>query len=532
MSKRILLIEDEADLILTLRDFIRSEGYGVESAADGESGLERASRETFDLLILDAMLPKKNGFEVLSDLRRKGVQTPVIMLTARGQVVDRIIGLKLGADDYVTKPFDEVWGYDAMPVTRTVDVHVGLLRQKLEPNPRQPQSFLTIHLMVRLVKKKWMKWTSAPVLACAVIFYGGCTNGGFGFKKEKPLLFSGTIETREIRVGSKVGGRITEVLVQEGQEAQAGQPVVRFDIADVETQRLQAEAKVAQQRARLDQLERGARHEEKAQARAATETSRATLEAVRNGPRPEEIAQAQSSLAAAEADLNSADASFQRIRKLHSTGDISRQDLDAAKFRVDNTRAKRDAEKKRLDLLLRGSRQEDIRAAEERFRQAQEAERLVIAGPRAEEIADARAQLAEAKARLEQIKVQVAEGEVKSPANAIVEVLSVRPGDLVTPHQTVARLLEKDQIYIRVYVPEPQLGLIQVGQKARIKVDTFTDRTFDGVVEQINSQGEFTPRNVQSRDERNHLVFGVKVRLDNRQGVLKPGMAADVTLEK
>jgi len=220
MSKRLLLIEDEEDLVLTLADFIRSEGYSVESAADGESGLDRASRENFDLLILDAMLPKKNGFDVLRDLRRSGVEAPVIMLTARGQVVDRIIGLKLGADDYVTKPFDsgellarieaifrriptvdhltpdnyvfgdvrvdfrralvtragnqvelaareyrllryfiehrevilsrddllnEVWGYNVMPVTRTVDVHIGQLRQKLEPNPRKPQYFLTIH---------------------------------------------------------------------------------------------------------------------------------------------------------------------------------------------------------------------------------------------------------------------------------------------------------------------------------------------------------------------------------------------------
>lgn len=199
---------------------------------------------------------------------------------------------------------------------------------------------------------------------------------------------------------------------------------------------------------------------------------------------------------------------------------------------MDNTRARRDAEKDSLNLLLNGSRKEDIRAAEERYRQAQEAERLVVAGPRAEEIADARAQLAEAKAKLEQIEVQVAEGEVKSPANAIVEVLPIRPGDLITPNQIVARLLEKDQIYIRVYVPEPQLGLIKVGQKASIKVDTFNDRSFDGVIEQINSQGEFTPRNVQSRSERNHLVFGVKVRIDNREGLLKPGMAADVTLEK
>jgi len=386
--------------------------------------------------------------------------------------------------------------------------------------------------MHRLVGKNLIKWASLGVLAAAAIFYVSCANGGFGFRREDPLLFSGTIETREIRVGSKVGGRVTNVLVLEGQEAQAGQTIVRFDVAGVEAQRLQAEARIAQQQARLERLERGARPEERAQARAATETARANLEAVRNWPRPEEIEQARASLAAAEADLNNAEVSFQRASKLYSTDDASRQEFDAAKFRLDNARARRDAEKKRLDLLLNGSRKEDIRAAEERFRQAQEAERMVIAGPRAEEIADARAQLAEAKARLEEIKVQIAEGEVKSPASAVVEVLPVRPGDLVTPNQTIARLLEKDQIYIRVYVPEPQLGLIKVGQKAKIKVDTFADRAFEGVIEQINTQGEFTPRNVQSRNERNHLVFGVKVRIDNREGLLKPGMAADVTIEK
>ena len=386
--------------------------------------------------------------------------------------------------------------------------------------------------MQELVRRNLMRWALAMVLASAAIFYISCANGGFGFRKEDPLLFSGTIETREIRVGSKVGGRVTEVLVMEGQETQTGQTIVRFDIAEIEARRLQAEAKIAQQQARLERLERGARPEEKAQASAAAETARANLEAIRNWPRPEEIEQARASLAAAEADLNNAEASFQRASKLYLTGDASRQEFDAAKFRLDNARARRDAEKKRLDLLLNGSRKEDIRAAEERLRQAQETERLVIAGPRAEEIADARAQLAEAKARLEEIKVQVAEGEVKSPANAVVEVLPVRPGDLITPNQTIGRLLEKDQIYIRVYVPEPRLGLIKVGQKAKIKVDSFSDRAFDGVIEQINSQGEFTPRNVQSRSERNHLVFGVKVRIDNREGLLKPGMAADVTLEK
>ncbi len=217
---RILLIEDEPGLVLTLSDRLTSEGYKVETAGDGETGFERASAESFDLIILDVMLPRKNGFDVCRDLRQRGIETPLIMLTARGQVVDKVVGLKLGADDYLTKPFEtiellarieallrrapvatvypqtayqfgpvrvdfrraevtcngaavdlsarefqllryfidhrgstlsrdellnEVWGYNAMPSTRTVDVHVAWLRQKLEPNPRHPQFILTIH---------------------------------------------------------------------------------------------------------------------------------------------------------------------------------------------------------------------------------------------------------------------------------------------------------------------------------------------------------------------------------------------------
>ena len=217
--KRILLIEDEPGLVLTLRDRLTKEGYSVEHSGDGESGLERAAGEPFDLVLLDVMLPRVNGFDVLRELRKRGVDTPVIMLTAKGQVVDKVVGLKLGADDYVTKPFEmmellarieaklrrapaavhpsegyqfgeirvdfrraevtrsgqplelsarefqllkyfiehrgatltreellnEVWGYNAMPSTRTVDVHVAWLRQKIEANQRHPQHILTVH---------------------------------------------------------------------------------------------------------------------------------------------------------------------------------------------------------------------------------------------------------------------------------------------------------------------------------------------------------------------------------------------------
>jgi two-component system alkaline phosphatase synthesis response regulator PhoP len=219
--KRLLLVEDEPGLVLTLTDRLTREGYAVESASDGERGLERAAGEPFDLVLLDVMLPGAGGFDVLRQLRKRGIETPVIMLTARGQVVDKVVGLKLGADDYVTKPFEmvellarieaklrrapvnihpaegyqfgavrvdfrraevmkegapmdlsarefqllryfiehrgatltrdellnEVWGYNVMPSTRTVDVHVAWLRQKIEPNPRHPQFIVTIHGM-------------------------------------------------------------------------------------------------------------------------------------------------------------------------------------------------------------------------------------------------------------------------------------------------------------------------------------------------------------------------------------------------
>ena len=106
MSKRILLIEDEPGLVLTLTDRLSSEGFIVETARDGESGLAQATGASFDLILLDVMLPRKNGFDVCRDLRQQNIQTPIIMLTARGQVVDKVVGLKLGADDYVTKPFE------------------------------------------------------------------------------------------------------------------------------------------------------------------------------------------------------------------------------------------------------------------------------------------------------------------------------------------------------------------------------------------------------------------------------------------
>jgi two-component system alkaline phosphatase synthesis response regulator PhoP len=220
VPKRILLVEDEPGFRVALQRRLAREGHHVEQADDGQSGLQRASTELFDLVVLDVTLPDRSGFEVCREMRRRGVETPVIMLGARAQVEDRVVGLRLGADDYLVKPFamsellarvearlrrptsaapqaaeayrfgdvevdfrkaevvragqpvslsakefqllrylvrqrgatlsrdellNEVWGYDAMPSTRTVDVHVAWLRRKLEPSPARPRYILTRH---------------------------------------------------------------------------------------------------------------------------------------------------------------------------------------------------------------------------------------------------------------------------------------------------------------------------------------------------------------------------------------------------
>ena len=220
MKKKILLVEDEPSLILTLSDRLESEGYAVEPVGDGDNALARLKQAVFDLVILDVNLPGTNGFDVCRELRKAGKQLPVLMLTARRQVADKVVGLKIGADDYLTKPFDmaellarveallrraggslkeanddycfgdvrvdfkkpevtkggepvqlsaldfkllkyliehrgeslsrevlldEVWGYDAMLYTRTVDVHVAGLRQKLEDNSSHPEFIITVH---------------------------------------------------------------------------------------------------------------------------------------------------------------------------------------------------------------------------------------------------------------------------------------------------------------------------------------------------------------------------------------------------
>lgn len=346
------------------------------------------------------------------------------------------------------------------------------------------------------------------------------------------LVLSGTVEADEIHVGSRISGRISEVLVREGQEVRQGDPLIRFESYDLEAKRADARAGVSQAEANLERALNGSRPEEIAEARAQALAARAALEQARSGPRQQEIEAARADLNAADADFEVARLSFARIEQLTRSGVASQQDYDDAKAALDRARARRDAARQELDLLLAGTRSEEIERAERQYQQAEANRALVERGTRKEDIDAARAQLERARAALAQIETQMGELEVRSPADAFIEVMQVRPGDLINPGSPVATLVEVDRLWVRVYVPEPELGHVQLGKEVSIKVDTFEDESFGGRIEQIASRGEFTPRNVQTREERTHQVFGVRVRLDNSSRRLRAGMAADVIIQK
>jgi HlyD family secretion protein len=343
--------------------------------------------------------------------------------------------------------------------------------------------------------------------------------------------FSGTIETREIQIGSKVGGRVTGVFFEEGQTAASGTILVRFECDQLKAQRAEAAAAITESQADFDRMQRGNRPEEIAQAKAAAGQAGAALDAARNGPRKQEIDQAQADYSAAKADSANAEIFYKRMEKLAATDTISRQQFDDARDRRDAAAQKAESARQRLDMLQAGTRPEDLRAAEQKFQQADAARALAVKGSRREDIDAARGRLAQAQARAAELDAQLNECELKTPAGAIVETVSVRPGDLVPPGRIVLSLLEPSQLWVKIYVPETGLARVRLGQSAQVRVDSYPDRGFTGHVGQIASQAEFLPRNVQTRDDREHQVFAVKVYVDNAQAVLKSGMAATVRLE-
>ena len=273
---------------------------------------------------------------------------------------------------------------------------------------------------------------------------------------------SGTIETDEVRVASRYGGRVVKISAAEGDSLKTAQPLVELDAAELKAKRDRVAAQVAEYEA---------------------------------GPRPQEIDAAKHDWEALVAELDQARVDAKRAEELFAQKTISATEHDQTLTRASTLEKNVAAAKSRYDLLL--------------------------AGTRAERLAQVRAELAGTDANLREMSIV-------APSNSVLEVLSVKVGDVLAPNQALATLLLTDHLWVRVFVPEPWLGHIQLGEPVRVRVDSDPGKDFSGKVEQIARSAEFTPRNVQTVGERVKQVFGIKVRLDNQEGKLRAGMAADV----
>jgi HlyD family secretion protein len=325
-----------------------------------------------------------------------------------------------------------------------------------------------------------MAWRGAIVVV--LLLATGCGAAAYLWPFWRPsqtLELPGIVEIQEVRLGSKIGGRVAEVLVREGDIVEPGQLLVRFDVPELEAQFKQQEGRLA--------------------------AAEANLLKAKNGPRPEEIRQTQSDLASQQADLQWAKNEFQRAESLFKQNIFTDADYENTRTARDRAQGRVAATQALLDMLYEGTRKEDILLAE--------------------------ANVLEARGRLEELRSHLAEANVIAPERELVEVVSVRTGDLVPPNTPVIRVLRADDVWVKVYVPETELGKVKLDQQVTVTCDAYPDRRFTGTVFQISSEAEFTPRNVQSLEERRYQVFGVKVRVDDPERVFKAGMSASVVFQ-
>lgn len=290
---------------------------------------------------------------------------------------------------------------------------------------------------------------------------------------------SGTVEATEADLGFQVAGRVATIDVREGDLVAAGQVLARLDVAELEAVRQAARSEVDAAEARLTELRRGAR--------------------------PAELAQAEAALRSAQQRAEDAARDAERARRLFSGGAVSRQALDKAETALEVAEATR--------------------------QQADDALALVREGPRRETIDAQAARVAQARANLERTEATLANGTISAPFAGRVTLRHREPGESVSPGVPVLTLLDPEDRWVRIYVREDQVGRVSVGMPASIVSDTYPDRVHRGEVVFIGGEAEFTPRNVQTEEERTKLVYPVKVRIvDDPDFELKPGIPADVTL--
>jgi HlyD family secretion protein len=311
--------------------------------------------------------------------------------------------------------------------------------------------------------------TTVCVLA-ALSIAAGCRKTA----EDGTIHASGHIEATEVRLAAKAGGRLLEAPLQEGDTVSAGDLVALLETIDAEHQL--------------------------AQARANVDAADAQLRLLLAGSRAEDLRRAEDQMAQAQAELDAARRDLDRLSGLADRGSATEKSRDDAATRKEIAERSVAAAKAQLDKL--------------------------VAGPRRQEIEAARAQRASAEAMVAAVEQQITDATVLAPSDGVVTTRIAEPGEVLPPGATIAVLTDIARPWLTVWIDEPSLSQVVLGQQVAVRVDG-SDRTYEGTISFISPVAEFTPKNVQTPDERAKLVFRVKVRLDNPDGIFKPGMPAD-----
>ncbi|MFH1981002.1 MAG: HlyD family efflux transporter periplasmic adaptor subunit [Pseudomonadota bacterium] len=365
-------------------------------------------------------------------------------------------------------------------------------------------------------------------------------NGGNG----KDVRISGNIEVTQVDMAFKIPGRLAERRVDEGDRIHRGDLVARLDPTDQTLQVRKAEADRDYARSVLAELEAGSRPEEIARAAARVQQMRYALKELETGSRVQQIAEAEAGLSQAKAAQQASEsqralaaADLARYGAVFRDGGISRQSYDA--YRTQHETANNSSEEaaaqvriasQRLSLVKEGPRSEQIRQARAALAQAEAELALVTAGPRQETIAQAGARATAAEEALNLFRQQLADTAITAPFDGVVLSKSAEPGAYLNPGAPVVTVAQIDQVWLRAFVSETDLGRIRLGQSAEVTTDGAPDKPVTGRLTFISSQAEFTPKSVQTFEERVNLMYRVKITLDNTGGRLKPGMPADAVI--
>jgi HlyD family secretion protein len=364
---------------------------------------------------------------------------------------------------------------------------------------------------------------------------------GGGRDTTNRLVVSGNIELTEVNIAFKTSGRLIERTVTEGDLVKKGQILARLDRDQLTAQReresagvLASESQLAQARTALE-WQRATVAADIEQRKADLAANEARFSELRNGARPQERLDAKAAVDAAQAEADRARKDFERAQVLHKNDDISTSQFDQYRMRADSAEAAVKSAREREALVLAGPRAEVVTAQAAQVERARAAVRMAEANAiemkrREQELNTRRAEAARSKASVALIDTQLADTVAVSPVDGIVLVKAADVGEVLAPGTTVMTVGDIDHPWLRGYVNETDLGKVKIGSKVRITTDSYKGKIYNGRVTFISSEAEFTPKQIQTQQERVKLVYRVKIEVENPNHELKSNMPADAEI--